>query len=80
MAAEQFAHGYVQIDETPIKYLAPGKGKDSQGYLWTSHRPGGDTVYHWPNREIAEITPAAWAEAKKATVRAEARQPIACAA
>jgi len=47
MIAEQFANGYVQIDETPIKYLDPGKGKASQGYLWTSHRPGGDTVYHW---------------------------------
>ncbi len=47
MKAEQFTNGYVQIDETPIKYLAPGKGKTAQGYLWTSHRPGGDTVYHW---------------------------------
>ena len=47
MAAEQFTSGYVQIDETPIKYLAPGKGKTAQGYLWTSHQPGGDTVYHW---------------------------------
>jgi transposase len=47
MKLEQFAHGYVQIDETPIDYLAPGTGKTSQGYLWTCHRPGGDTVYHW---------------------------------
>ncbi len=47
MAAEQFTNGYVQIDETPIKYLAPGTGKTAQGYLWTSHRPCGDTVYHW---------------------------------
>lgn len=47
MAAEQFTDGYVQLDETPIDYLAPGTGKTAQGYLWTSHRPGGDTVYHW---------------------------------
>jgi hypothetical protein len=33
MKAEQVADGYVQIDETPIKYLAPGKGKTAQGYL-----------------------------------------------
>jgi hypothetical protein len=39
MKEEQFANGYVQIDETPIKYLAPGQGKTAQGYLWTSHRP-----------------------------------------
>ena len=46
MAAEQFTDGYVQVDETPIKYLAPGTGKSAQVYLWTAHRPGGDTVYH----------------------------------
>ena len=47
MAAAQFTGGYVQVDETPIKYLEPGTGKTAQGYLWTAHRPGGDTVYHW---------------------------------
>ena len=47
MQAEQFAGGYLQIDETPVKYLDPGKGRASQGYLWTVHVPGGDTVYHW---------------------------------
>ena len=47
METGQFAEGYVQIDETPVKYLSPGKGKTAQGYLWTAHRPGGDTVYHW---------------------------------
>jgi len=47
MKAGQFKSGYVQVDETPIEYLAPGKGQTAQGYLWTSHRPGGDTLYHW---------------------------------
>jgi transposase len=47
MKAGQFTGGYVQVDETPIEYLAPGTGKTAQGYLWTSHRPGGDTLYHW---------------------------------
>lgn len=47
MSREQFASGYVQIDETPVRYLSPGKGSTAQGYLWTCHRPGGDTVYHW---------------------------------
>ena len=32
--------GYVQVDETPIRYLAPGHGKTKLGYLWTCHRPG----------------------------------------
>ena len=39
--------GYVQIDETVIKYLDPGNGKTKQGYLWTTNKPGGDVFYHW---------------------------------
>lgn len=47
MSRQQFARGYVQIDETPIRYLDPGRGRTATGYLWTVHTPGGDTVYHW---------------------------------
>lgn len=39
--------GYLQADETPVKYLAPGTGKAGQGYLWALHRPGGDVLYQW---------------------------------
>jgi len=39
--------GYLQADETPVKYLAPGTGKTGQGYLWALHRPGGDVLYQW---------------------------------
>src|SRR5476649_444602 len=28
------AGGYVQIDETPVDFLAPGNGKTKTGYLW----------------------------------------------
>ena len=38
---------YLQVDETPIKYLDPGNGKTAQGYLWVAHRPGGDVIYEW---------------------------------
>jgi transposase len=39
---------YLQADETPVKYLAPGTGRTGQGYLWTLHRPdGGDVLYQW---------------------------------
>lgn len=47
------AGGYVQVDETPIDYLAPGTGKTSQGYLWTGCRPGGDVFYHWATSRAA---------------------------
>jgi transposase len=41
------AGGYVQVDETPVEYLAPGHGKTRQGYFWTCSRPGGDVLYRW---------------------------------
>jgi transposase len=44
---EVLADGYVECDETEIKYLDPGHGKTRRGYLWVQHRPGGDTVFHW---------------------------------
>jgi transposase len=46
--------GYIQIDETPIKYLSPGHGETKTGYLWTMRHPGGDSHYTWhPGREAA---------------------------
>src|SRR5215207_1741993 len=48
------AGGYVQVDETPIKYLAPGHGKTKHGYLWVCKRPGGGTVFHWSTSRSAE--------------------------
>jgi hypothetical protein len=41
------ASRYVQLDETPIDYLDPGKGRCSQGYLWTGHVPGQCVVFQW---------------------------------
>ncbi len=40
---------YLQIDETPLKYLAPGHGQTKQGYLWVVKVPGkqGGITYHW---------------------------------
>ncbi len=43
--------GYIQTDETVIKYLKPGNGEAKQGYLWTLKRPLSSTVYVWgPSR------------------------------
>jgi transposase len=46
--------GYVQVDETPVDYLAPGHGTTRQGYLWTCSRPGGDVFYRWETSRAAE--------------------------
>jgi transposase len=45
--AQLQASRYVQLDETPIDYLDPGKGRCSQGYLWTAHVPGQCVVFQW---------------------------------
>jgi transposase len=38
--AEVFADGYVQIDETPVKYQDPGReGVCGTGYLWSIYNP-----------------------------------------
>lgn len=50
---EVFADRYVQIDETPVRYLAPGNGKTKHGYLWTAHRPGSAVMYHWETSRAA---------------------------
>ena len=45
--------GYVQIDETPIRYLEPGHGKTKLGYLWTYGEPRADVVFHWETSRAA---------------------------
>ncbi len=47
MFEKQLASGYVQLDETPIRYLGDSPGKTSKGYLWVCNAPRGDTVFHW---------------------------------
>jgi len=50
---EQMMKGsYLQVDETPIRYLDPGNGKTGLGYLWVAYRPGEDVLFEWyPTRE-----------------------------
>jgi transposase len=42
---------YLQVDETPVGYIDPGKGRTSKGYLWAYNVPYGAIVYDWhPSR------------------------------
>jgi hypothetical protein len=54
----------VQVDETVIKYLAPGHGTTKQGYLWVCAKPGGDAVFSWHTSRAADclqsLIPADW--------------------
>ena len=44
---EVLASRYLQIDETPIRYLEPGHGKTKQGYLWIYNDPHRAVYYDW---------------------------------
>jgi hypothetical protein len=44
----------VQVDETPVRYLAPGHGQTKMGYFWTASRPGGDAVFQWHTSRAAD--------------------------
>jgi transposase len=45
--------GYLQIDETPVRYCLAEGGGSGQGYFWVYHhpplagRPGGEVLYEW---------------------------------
>lgn len=45
--------GYVQVDETPIRYLEPGHGKTKLGYLWTYGVPRKEVVFQWETSRAA---------------------------
>jgi Transposase IS66 family/Cyclin M transmembrane N-terminal domain len=47
ISQEMMSGPYIQVDETPIKYLDPGNGKTGQGYFWVAHRPGADVLFEW---------------------------------
>ncbi len=59
MVADLLAGGYVQCDETPVKFIDPDEkpGGTHQGYLWVMSRPGGDVVFDWRlSRKHGELT------------------------
>ena len=47
IAADMRASDYLKVDETPIKYLAPGTGKTSTGQFWIYHHPEHGVFYDW---------------------------------
>jgi transposase len=48
MRAALQARDYLQVDETPIRYLDRDvKGKSQQGWLWTYSHPRDDVVFDW---------------------------------
>lgn len=59
MRAKLLEGGYLQADETPIRFMDPDqkKGKTTQGYLWVIGKPGSDVVFDWRlSRKHGEAT------------------------
>lgn len=47
MKAEVRNSGYLQADETCIKYIDPGTGRARSGYLWVYHAPNVGVIFEW---------------------------------
>ncbi|MEO0797475.1 MAG: IS66 family transposase [Verrucomicrobiota bacterium] len=59
MRSDLLSGGYIQANETPVRYCDPDqkKGKTEQGWLWAISRPGGDVVFDWRlSRRHGELT------------------------
>lgn len=54
MSDQVLGGDYIQMDETPIRYLDPGNGKTKIGYLWVTGRPGGDAIFRWKTSRAAQ--------------------------
>lgn len=52
MCQEVTENGYLQIDETPIKYLSENGTK--LGYFWVYRDPGGNVIYDWKTSRAHE--------------------------
>ena len=72
------AGGYVQVDETPIEYLAPGHGSTRLGFLWVCKRPGGDAVFHWATSRGAETLESIFPKSWKGTVQCDGYAAYPC--
>jgi len=46
--------GYLQIDETPVRYCRDDDGGGGQGYLWAYHHPGEDVLFEWHTSRSAD--------------------------
>jgi len=47
MKEDILASGYLQADETVVKYLDPGSGVAQSGYLWAYHAPNTGILFEW---------------------------------
>jgi len=64
--------GYLQADETPIRYLDPDRpGKAQLGFLWVYSVPRGDVIFEWQTTRSHEA-PAAFLKDFKGQLQTDA--------
>lgn len=51
---EVWSTGYVQMDETHVKYLCPGHGRTKTGQMWACANPIGAVFYKWEKGRAAK--------------------------
>lgn len=75
---ETLASDYIQVDETPARYLSPGAGKAPLGYLWIVNVPGGSLYYHWGVGRSTEALIEAIGESYVGTIQCDAYSAYPC--
>ena len=54
MQAKLRKKGYLQVDETPVRYLEQGaKGRSKRGYMWVYLAPAGEVIFQWSTGRAA---------------------------
>jgi len=69
---------YLQMDETPVRYLDPKAGKAPLGYMWVTSRPGGDAIFHWHTSRAARCIKAILPETFKGILQTDAYAAYGC--
>jgi hypothetical protein len=74
---EMQASPYVQVDETPVRYLTPElPGRCGQGYLWVGLVPGRCVVYEGTPAAPPRVWTRCWEKTSAAKSNATATAPI----
>jgi len=74
MIVELFAGGYLQADETPMRYLDREEpGRSCQGYMWVYGRPRGNVIFEWQTSRGRE-GPKAFLESFKGKLQTDGYQ------
>jgi len=74
MQAKLRKRTYLQVDETPTRYLDPEvKGKSELGYMWVYLDPGGEVLFQWSTGRAHDVADCTRANRRRGPAAAHAR-------